>query len=131
MRAAFVLVPLALAFVAGCGGEQPADVSGTVLVDGVPLADGEIIFVAADDRKTPEAALVKDGKYALKVLPGAKKVHVKASRPPVKPDPVLGAVAREPALGPEYNEQTKLTIDIKPGNNPNVDFQVKALPKGK
>ena len=90
MRIAFVLVPFALALLVGCGGEQPADVSGTVLVDGVPLPDGEIIFVAADDLKTPEASLVTNGKYALKVLPGAKKVQAKASRPPAKPDPILG-----------------------------------------
>ena len=129
MRRAFVL--LALVAVVGCGGEQPAEVSGTVLMDGAPLPDGEIIFLAADNAKTPEAAPIKDGKYSLRVLPGAKKVQIKASRPTSKPDPVMGSAAREAMLGTEYNEQTKLTADIKSGDNPNVDFQVKALPKGK
>ena len=131
MRRALVLLPFALAVLAGCGGEKPADVSGTVLMDGAPLPEGEIIFVAADNGKTPEGGPIKDGKYALKVLPGAKKVQVKASRPTAKPDPVLGSAAREAMLGPEFNEQSKLTADIKPGSNPDVNFAVKALPKGK
>ena len=51
MRFALLLIPFALV---GCGGEKPADVSGTVtLADGSPLPEGEIIFEAADNSKTP------------------------------------------------------------------------------
>lgn len=129
MRFALLLFPLG---VVGCGGEQPADVSGTVvLTDGTPLPEGEIIFEAADKGKTPEAGSIKDGKYSLKVLPGAKKVQIKASRPVAKPDPAMGMAAKEAMLGPEFNEKTTLTADIKPGSNPDVNFTVKALPRGK
>jgi hypothetical protein len=119
----------ALPLLAGCGGERPAEVTGTVRMNGAPLAEGEIIFEAADGSKTPAAALVKDGTYTVHVLPGPKKVKVLASRPPKKRDPVLGDAARELMLGPEYNDRTNLTADVQPGKNAGVDFDVKELPK--
>jgi hypothetical protein len=113
----------------GCGGESPADVSGSVVVDGKPLPEGEIIFEAADGSKTPVGGTVKDGHYEVKVLPGAKKVKINASRPPKKADPMFGFAPTEVMLGEEYNTKTKLTADIKPGKNEGVDFNVKALPQ--
>ncbi len=120
---------LALPLLAGCGGERPAEVTGTVTIDGQKLAEGEIIFESADGSKTPAAAPIKDGAYTVMILPGAKKVRINASRPPKKRDPVLADAARESMLGPEYNEKTTLTADVKPGKNEGVDFQVKERPK--
>ena len=42
---------------------------------------------------------------------------------------MLGAAARESMLGPEFNDRTTLTADVKPGTNPDVNFEVKELPK--
>ena len=113
----------------GCGGESLADVSGTILVDDKPLPDGEIIFEAADGSMTPVGGTIKDGKYEVKVLPGPKKVRISASRQPKKADPMFGFAPTEAMLGEEFNVKTKLTVEIKPGTNANVDFQVKALPQ--
>ncbi len=116
----------------GCSSlESPADVSGTVLIDGVPLTEGEIIFEASDNSKTPAAGMIKDGKYTAKVLPGMKKVKILSSRPTSKIDPVMGAAARESRIGPEFNDKSTLTVDIKPGKNEQIDFQVKELSKKK
>ncbi|MBN9121307.1 MAG: hypothetical protein J0I06_19505 [Planctomycetes bacterium] len=114
---------------AGCGGERPAEVTGTVKIDGKPLPEGEIIFEAADGSKAPGAAPIRDGAYTVSVMPGPKKVKVTASRPPKKRDPVLGDTAREPMVGPEYNDRSTLTADVKPGKNADVNFEVKELPK--
>ncbi len=116
-------------FLAGCsGGEQPAEVSGTVLMDGKPLPEGEIIFASPDASKTPVGGPIKDGKYAIAVLPGDKIVKIAASRPTKIPDPVMGAAAREALIGVEFNIKSKLTADVKPGKNENVNFEVKSLP---
>lgn len=133
MRCAlFVVLPLALVALVGCGGEKPSEVSGTVLMDGAPLPEGEILFLAVDNSKSPEAAPIKNGKYSLTVSPGAKKVQIKASRPSsAKSDPAMGVPPQESMIGPEYNEKSTLTADIKPGKNEGVDFKVKALPKKK
>lgn len=120
---------LVLPLLAGCGGEKPAEVTGTVTMDGQKLAEGEIIFESVDGSKTPAASPIKDGAYTVLILPGAKKVRINASRPPKKPDPVLREAARESSLGPEYNEKTTLTADVKPGKNEGVDFQVKERPR--
>jgi hypothetical protein len=113
---------------AGCAGDGPARVSGAVTVDGKPLPEGEIVFEAVDGSKTPAAGPIKDGKYEVSVLPGAKRVRVNASRPARKPDPVMGAAAREAAVAPEFNERTTLSADIKPGGQTGLDFAVKAAP---
>ena len=123
------LVGIVLLCAGGCGAESPADVSGTILVDDKPLPDGEIIFEAADGSKTPAGGTIKDGKYEVKVLPGAKKVKINASRPPKKADPMFGFAPTEMMLGEEFNTKTTLTADIKPGTNEGVDFSVKALPR--
>jgi hypothetical protein len=113
----------------GCGGEKPADVSGTVLVDGKPLPDGEIIFEAADGSKAPAAGTVKDGRYEAKMLPGPKKVKINASRVPKKPDPLFGYAPLEVMIPEEFNVKTTLTAEINAGTNENVDFQVKSIPQ--
>jgi len=129
MRRSAIALTLCLPLLAGCGGERPAEVSGSVTIDGKPLPDGEIIFEPADGVKTPAAAKVKDGVYTVMVLPGSKKVKVTASRPPKKRDPVLGDAAREPSIGPEFNDRTTLTFDVQPGINAGANFEVKELPK--
>jgi len=113
--------------VAGCGGSE-AEVSGSVNVDGQPLKEGDIIFEAADGSVTPAAGKIVDGKYSLKVLPGPKKVRINASRPTKKPDPVMGAAARESMIAAEFNEQTRLTADVKAGRQAGVNFEVKSIP---
>ncbi|MBP3959170.1 hypothetical protein J8F10_28330 [Gemmata sp. G18] len=119
---------LALPLLVGCDGEKSAEVSGTVTIDGKPLPEGEIIFESPDGSKTPAAGPIKNGAYTVSVAPGSKKVKITASRPTKKPDPVMGAAAREAAIGPEFNQQTKLTAEVKAGSNAEVNFQVKALP---
>lgn len=130
MRTRFVgslTLVIAIAFVAGCA-KNEAEVSGTVLMDGVPLKEGDIIFEAADGQTTPAATKIAEGKYLLKMIPGEKKVLITASRPTKIPDPVMGDAAREPLIGEEFNIKTKLTADIKRGKQTGVNFEVTSLP---
>lgn len=117
-----------LALAAGCG-DQHAQVSGSVLADGQPLQEGEIIFEEADQSQTPAAAKIVDGKYTIQMPPGSKKVRITASVPTSKPDPVMGAAAREMIIPPEFNEQTRLTAKIQRGKQEGVDFEVKTFRK--
>jgi hypothetical protein len=124
-----IAVMVGLALLAGCeSSSKPVEVSGTVTIDSQPLSDGQIVFEAADGNTTPAGGTIKGGQYSLKVLPGAKKVKITASRPGKKIDPVMGAAPMEPLIGPDYNTNTKLTADIQPGVNANVNFEVKAIP---
>src|SRR3954470_999467 len=89
-----VLFTVALLAAAGCSGSE-SSVSGTVNMDGQPLKEGDIIFEPADGQGSPAAGKIVDGKYTIKIAPGMKKVRINASRPTKKPDPVMGAAARE------------------------------------
>lgn len=112
----------------GCGpSEKPATVAGTVLMDGQPLQEGEVVFEAADQKSAPASGPILNGKYRVEVPPGLKKVKVRASRAPAKPDPVMGMAPVEARIGPEYNENSTLSADVKAGLNEGVDFQVKEL----
>ncbi len=117
-----------LTLLVGCAGEREAEVSGSVNIDGKPLPEGEIIFEASDGSKTPGTGPIMQGQYTAKVLPGPKKVKILASRPTKIPDRMLGAAAREPMIAPEFNLKTKLEVELKPGKNEGVNFEVKALP---
>ena len=112
----------------GCSDPESV-VSGKVTSEGgLPLKEGDIIFEDMDGKTTPATAKIVDGAYSLKVLPGQKKVRIQASRPTKKIDPVMGAAGRESMIPPEFNDQTKLTADIKAGKQDGVNFEVKLLP---
>jgi hypothetical protein len=114
----------------GCNSaETPAEVSGIVLLGSEPLADGNIIFESLDNSKAPGAGVIKDGKYTIQDLPGAKKVKIQASKPGTKIDPVMKSAMPESILGPEFNEKTTLKAEIKPGKNEKIDFQVNQIGK--
>ena len=58
---------LALLTLAGCsGGPKRYPVTGTVTVDGVPLVEGDIVFVPEDKTQGAEPGKIKDGKFELK-----------------------------------------------------------------
>jgi hypothetical protein len=116
-----------VAIFSGCGSSE-AEVSGTVLMDRQPLKEGDIIFEEEDNSKTPVAGMIVDGKYTVKMVPGNKRVRIKASRPTKTPDPVMGTAARESMIAREFNEQSKLTVDVKPGQQRDVNFEVTSIP---
>jgi len=126
---ATVLVTAGLALLAGCGGsDDESDVSGTVNIDGKPLAAGQILFETLEGGKAPVSGAIKDGQYSVKTIPGKKKVKITATRPGKKIDPTMGAAPQEAMIGPEYNSNSQLMIEVKPGKNPGRNFEVKALP---
>lgn len=110
-------------FLAGCGDDKTATVSGKVTFDGVPVDNGAISFVPADG-KTPSAAIEfkKDGTFSLRVPVGPKKVEIHGSRVVGKkklyntPDSETMDVL-EAYIPAKYNVNTELTFEVKPGTN--------------
>jgi hypothetical protein len=112
----------ALSLLVGCGGStsgiQKVVVTGTVKVDGAPIANGEIRFYPMTGTKGPvSGAAIRDGKYIAQgrggVPLGEHKVDIRAFRPlkvsgPV--DPEGGPV--EQFVPPRFNSETTLTARI-------------------
>ena len=101
----------------GCGrAPVPVPVQGTVTLDGKPLAEGKIFFIFAG--KVPESLDVKDGRYAGKVLPGARRVEIAAYRLKEIPADIPKSMhaliepGRENYLPDRYHRDSDLTANV-------------------
>jgi hypothetical protein len=136
MRRLVQVVLLGAVLAVGCGGQGATTVTGEVTLDGKPIEDGLITFVPVDG-KTPNAATkIKGGKYSLKATPGAMRVQINSAIVTGKrkaydtPDSPLVDVLGE-RIPNRYNEQTTLTLDVKPGENvKNWELQGEKKEKG-
>jgi len=135
--------PLFCLALAGCSAStDPVDtlprkgVTGTVTLDGQPLAQGKIVFDPAAGGQGPGGAAtadIADGKYtiekALGPVPGKYKVSI-SSRPSIKFGPGQEPGTR-PKLDPEkvpakYNTESTLTHEITDQSTNTADFDLKS-----
>ncbi len=119
--------------VVGCGSNQ-VSIKGRVTFDGQPVGPGSIVFVpeaAADGIKV--AAPIAEGNYEIQAERGAKpgtyRVEVswskKTGRQIPSADPGMMHDETKEAIPPQFNTQTTLTRELKPGENV-LDFDLKS-----
>jgi hypothetical protein len=118
---------------AGCGRSRPepakASVTGTVTLDGQPLATGEVFFIS---KKGESAArlTVTNGAFSGGVSVGPQSVQIasykirRASVMPGMPEEEL----KENVLPATYGPLSDLVVDIKPGSNSPLAFDLKTEP---
>jgi hypothetical protein len=121
-----------VAGLSGCGGPKFYPVSGTVTMDGKPLADAMVVFIpeSTSEGRFAQAKTDDNGRYVLMqtttkdgALAGKYKVSISTF--------IMGIPEFEPPVPsiPEtvpdkYNDETTLTVEVKPGE-PNVfDFDL-------
>ncbi len=112
-----------IALLAGCSSGDPnfSEVSGTVIVDGQPIKEGNITFVSVSGNAPSAGGVITDGKYAAKVHIGSTKVEIRASKVVGQkkvydtPDSPMRDIMEE-MLPAKYNEQTELTLEVEPGS---------------
>lgn len=113
--------------VAGCIPRE-VRVAGRVDLDGVPMDQGVIAFVAADGKVPPVTAKVRDGWYETRVLPGWKRVQISAPRVVAvqkladDPDAPTAEVTEE-RVPDRYNTRTELEAEV-PAGGATLDFSV-------
>jgi hypothetical protein len=119
------LTLLALSAIApGCNKQDPnrGQVAGMVEVDGQPAANGAISFTPIDGNSAGTGGLIVDGRYTVNANIGPSKVAINIPKVVGErklydtPDSPKMPVTEE-LLPPEYNDQTTLTFDVKPGPN--------------
>jgi hypothetical protein len=116
-----------LSRLAGCGGDGLTAISGTITYDGQPVQRGKILFRASRGDGPTAAAIVEDGKFIVRVAPGAKHVAIEGFRtigrrhydPRNPASPMIDVV--EQILPARYNAKSELTCEIVPGA-PTCDF---------
>jgi hypothetical protein len=130
MRALCLLVGLAAV---GCGSDgharpTPAAVSGSVTLDGQPLADGVIAFALPGD--LPIEIKIVGGKYAGTANVGTNHVQFAVYRPQGKAKANAGpgadgGVSMENVLPARYSQESKEYREVKAGQNA-FDFELKS-----
>jgi hypothetical protein len=114
--------------VAGCTKPNVGVVSGTVTVDGTPAISGSIAYFPVNRKSSTAGAEVVDGRYTANVPLGVSKVEIRVPKVVGQkklydtPDSRTKQILAE-SLPPKYNDQTELTLDVKPGEN-HQDYQL-------
>lgn len=119
----------------GCSGKGGmGTVSGTVTLDGQPLADGLISFIPADGNSPTSGGKITNGAYSVQASRGAQKVVINAtkvtgSRKAYADDPNSPVITTTAEILPKkYSDAmtTELTVDVKAGTN-KADFQLSSM----
>lgn len=124
---------VAISTFVGCSGvELPelADVSGTVQMDGKPLADAGIVFVPVDGRPS-SATTDSNGKFTMVysdqadgVIPGTCRVMISTGKAGKENEDGTSVPAIPETVPLEYNLDTSLTFEVKPGTSNTADFKL-------
>ena len=141
-RSFLALFLTASGLMAGCSGsrdELPREpVSGTVMMDGRPLAEGAIQFTPAAGSAGPAisyTAPVENGQFSIPradgLVPGSYKVSISAV--PVKRDTRIEATIGKKKATPfkelipaKYNSQTILKEEIKRGGASDLKYEIQS-----
>jgi hypothetical protein len=132
-----------LLLIAGCdgGGAGRGALSGTVKLDGKPLANGSILFTPIEGAcGTATGGPIENGRYEFPAAAGPaigwNRVEIRALRNTGKMIPKPFAPPgqmipqQEEAIPPKFNSESILKVEIKAGDN-TADFEVtsSAAPK--
>jgi hypothetical protein len=114
--------------IAGCAKSDTGVVTGTITVDGAPAQSGSIAYFPIDRKSSTAGAGITDGRYTATVPLGSSKVEIRVPKVVGQkklydtPDSPIKQILAE-SLPPKYNDQTELTLDVKPGEN-HQDYQL-------
>jgi hypothetical protein len=111
----------------GCGPKAPVDenrtvISGTVTFNGTPLKAGTIRFDSSDKHIGTSTSIASDGRYSTNRVPlGSNTVSIETE------SLQYGSPHLYVKIPDKYADPSKsgLTVDVKPGANENVNFELK------
>ena len=137
MRLLFAFLALAFGVVLGCeaGLSEPArgPYSGTVMVDGQPVASGQVRLIALDPDGVNVLIPVADGKFHVSADqgPAKGKYRVEFSVPSATktrtPNPDIPGEWLEEAsemLPPRYHRDSTMTLDYDPADPRPVEYKL-------
>ncbi len=118
-----------LLLTAGCqSGQDFSSVSGQVTMDGKPLADAIVAFDPGSGNRPAIGTTDADGQYQLQytanqmgTAPGSYTVRISSAASQGEGQP-----QRRSPIPTKYNEQSELTVEVTPGTNRNVNFELQS-----
>lgn len=135
-----VLSAVSILCLSACQKSDALSVSGTVVVDGTPLADGIIAFMPVGASGKGGSAPIVNGSYTVKVLPGKMIVQFYAERTMTdqektayKNNPMTHDSSRTENkmttqyLPKQFNEQSTIITEIV-SNRKDLNFELSTQP---
>jgi hypothetical protein len=124
------IIALALLACIGCGPTQKVDpnravVPGTVTFDGKPLPAGQVSFSSTEAPRSTSILIREGGRYSTDRVPIGPNVVTIETESVQSGSPHLYVKIPAKYADPA---QSGLTIDVKPGDNENVNFELKSAP---
>jgi hypothetical protein len=130
----------------GCGAEADSDtlprqaVSGTVTMDGKPLAHGRIEFQpASTEARVPAVGEIEDGSYSIprgqgptagdyRVMITSAGANPGSDAPPGGAENVKVQAAAPDLIPKQYNAKTTLSAKVEADKSNSFDFPLKSAP---
>lgn len=124
LRAILLVSVLFLVFASGCGpaGPKTFPVSGTVTLDGKPLAEGTIHFKSLETGAI-DSLPIKDGKFSGQAVEGDRRVEVVAYRL-IPVEGQMGGEVQESLVAPRFNSESELKAVVSPTGKNDYTFAV-------
>lgn len=122
-RLASIAVAFPVLLSAGCGpvGPQKITIRGMVTLDGVPLPEGQVVFIPSDPSLGAAGGAIAKGVFTVTTYKGPHQVEVHAEKRlprPLFPGAALEAGFTFVSIIPKrYNEKTTLTFDVQSPND--------------
>jgi hypothetical protein len=123
-----VLLLAALLLPAGCGSRSDlATVTGKITLDGEPLPKAFVVFAPTAQGTSSRGKTDESGQYEMMFSDREKGAWIGENLVRINTGDVGGGDAPGPKdrVPTDYNEQTTLTVDVKPGKNV-FDFDLKS-----
>jgi hypothetical protein len=124
LRVCLLIFATLLIACSGCGPTGPKlfPVSGTVLLDGQPLAEGTIYFKTLETGAI-DTLPIKDGKFSGQAIEGDRRVEVVAYRLiPVAGQ--MGGEVQESLIASRFNSESTLKAVVSPTAANEYKFEV-------
>jgi hypothetical protein len=134
--ATWLAAPLLLFLLGGCGSDNLAPVSGTITMNGKPLANANVNFqpIGSDNKEVGPGSYGKtdaDGHYSLRLKsterPGAVVGKYKVSIT-MGVDSQSDANGQKDPIPGRFNANTKLECDVPAGGTDKADFSLDSKP---
>jgi hypothetical protein len=112
----------------GCSDNAPAKVTGTITLDGKPVADAIVTFTPEDGSRISQAQTHDNGWYELRFSAQLKGAAVGKHRVRIQTGDMEVGVGTDAPVSQEriptrYNVETELTATLKSGKN-TVNFEL-------
>lgn len=121
---------LLIALSIGCGRSSGVVSTGTVTLDGKPVAAGSIVFQPLEPRVAAEGAMIERGSFRIVGKAGKRRVEISASGPaPGTPDPPTGPVQFVEMIPDRYNAKSTLMVEVKEGEANRFTFDLDSAAK--